>query len=53
MSQGKSGKLVDATIMLEREDLVVGMVQTSHYQSVAAVDAPTNADIETFAMAVV
>jgi hypothetical protein len=39
--------------MLEREDFVVGMVQTSLYQSAAAVDAPTNAEMKTFAMAVV
>jgi hypothetical protein len=32
---------------------LVGMVQTSLYQSAAAVDAPTNAEMETFAMAVV
>jgi hypothetical protein len=52
MSQQNSGKLIDATIMLKREDFVVGMVQTSLYQSAAAVDAPTNAEMETFAMAV-
>jgi hypothetical protein len=39
--------------MLEREDFVVGMVQTSLYQSAATVDAPTNAEMETFAIAVV
>jgi hypothetical protein len=39
--------------MLKREDFVVGMVQTSLYQSAAAVDAPTHAEMETFAMAVV
>jgi hypothetical protein len=39
--------------MLEREDFVVGMVQTSLYQSAAAVDALTNAEMELFAMAVV
>jgi hypothetical protein len=36
--------------MLEREDFVVGMAQTSLYQSAATVDAPTNAEMETFAM---
>jgi hypothetical protein len=49
----KEWKIVDTTIMFEREDFVVGMVQTSLYQSAAAVDAPTNAEMETFAMAVV
>jgi hypothetical protein len=39
--------------MLEREDFVVGMVQTSLYQSAATIYAPTNAEMETFAMAVV
>jgi hypothetical protein len=39
--------------MLERKDFVVGMVQTSLYQSAATVDAPTNAEMETFGMAVV
>jgi hypothetical protein len=39
--------------MLKREDFVVSMVQTSLYQSAATVDAPTNAEMETFAMAVV
>ncbi len=51
MSHQKSGKWVDATIMLEREDFVIGMVKTSLYQRAAAVDA-TNAEMETFAMAV-
>jgi hypothetical protein len=53
MSQQNSGKGVDATIMLKREDFVVGMVQTSLYQSAVPVDAPSNAEMETFAMAVV
>ncbi len=53
MSGQKSGWQVDATIMLERDVFVVGMVQTSLYQSTATVDAPTNAEMETFAMAVV
>jgi hypothetical protein len=39
--------------MLVREDFIVGMVQTSLYQSAAAVGAPTNAEMETFAMVVV
>jgi hypothetical protein len=39
--------------LYSKEDFVVGMVQTSLYQSAAAVDAPTNAEMETFAMAVV
>jgi hypothetical protein len=39
--------------MLEREDFVIGIVQTSLYQSAATVDTPTKADMETFAMAVV
>jgi hypothetical protein len=39
--------------MLKREDFVLGMVQTSLYQSAAALDAPTNEEMETFAMAVV
>jgi hypothetical protein len=39
--------------MLGRENFVVGMVQTNLYQSAAAVDAPTNAEVETFAMVVV
>jgi hypothetical protein len=39
--------------MLEREDFVIGMVQPSLYQRAAAMDAPTNAEIETFAMAVI
>jgi hypothetical protein len=39
--------------MLKREDFVVGMVQTSLYQSAATVDAPINAEMKTFAMAVV
>jgi hypothetical protein len=40
-------------MMLESEDFVVGMVQTSLYQSAATMDAPTNAEMETFAMVVV
>jgi hypothetical protein len=39
--------------MLEREDFVTGMVQQSLYQLAAAVDAQTNAEMETFAMAVI
>jgi hypothetical protein len=39
--------------MLKREDFVIGMVQSSLYQHAAAVDSPTNAEIETFAMAVI
>jgi hypothetical protein len=39
--------------MLEREDFVIGMVQTSLYQFAAAMDAPANAEMETFAMAVI
>ena len=39
--------------MLEREDFVLGMVQQSLYQRAAAVDAPANAEMETFAMAVI
>jgi hypothetical protein len=39
--------------MLEREDFVLGMVQQSLYQRAAAVDAPTNVEMETFAMAVI
>ncbi len=37
----------------QRDDFVVGMVQTSFYQNAAAMDAPTNEEMETFAMAVV
>jgi hypothetical protein len=39
--------------MLKRENFVTGMVQTSLYQRAATVGAPTNAEIETFAMAVI
>ena len=39
--------------MLEREDFVTGMVQQSLYQLAAAMDAQTNAEMETFAMAVI
>jgi hypothetical protein len=39
--------------MLEREDFVMGMVQQSLYQHAAAVDAPTNAEMETFVVAVI
>ena len=39
--------------MLEREDFVIGMVQQSLYQPAAAVDAQTNAEMETFAMIVI
>ena len=53
MSQQKSGKWVRTTIMLEREDFVIGMVQQSLYQPAATVDAQTNAEMETFAMAVI
>jgi hypothetical protein len=38
--------------MLEREDFVTGTVQTSLYQRAANGDAPTNAEMETFAMTV-
>ncbi len=53
MSRQKSGKWVRATIMLEKEDFVIGMVQQSLYQPAAAVDAQTNAEMDTFAMAVI
>ena len=53
MSQQNSGKWVYAIIILEREDFVIGMVQQSLYQCAAAMDAPTNAEMETFVMAVI
>jgi hypothetical protein len=52
MSQQKSEKWVDVTIMLEREDFGTGTVQTSLYQCAVNVDAPTNAEMDTFAMTV-
>jgi hypothetical protein len=39
--------------MLKREDFVLGMVQQSLYQRAAAMDAPTNAEMEIFEMAVI
>jgi hypothetical protein len=39
--------------MLKGEDFVISIVQTSHYQHAAAMDAPTNAEMEEFAMAVI
>jgi hypothetical protein len=38
--------------MHEKEDFVVDTVQTSLYQNAAIMDVLTNAEMETFAMAV-
>jgi hypothetical protein len=39
--------------MLEREDFAMGMVQQSLYQHAAAMDAPTNAEMERFVVTVI